>query len=91
MTISFTRQGSDYVSEFIADSDFNLHIEGVNEGNVRVYQRTSDEGEYALVRNAIQSTPYGVVYDKGFSASVWPKFIRVVCATEPAMAEVIFS
>ena len=80
-----------YVAEFEATSDFNLHIEGVVEGNVRVYQRGSASGDYALVRGAMMYPAYGKVYDMDFTAAVYPKYMKVVCETEPAMAVVTFA
>ena len=91
MEILFEKKGSAWVSEFEATGDFNLHIEGVLEGNVRIYQRGSAEGGYALVRGASLYPTYGEVYDCDFSAVVYPKFIKVECATEPAMAVVTYN
>lgn len=88
MEINFNEVGGNFVSEFEATGDFNLHIEGVLEGNVSVYQRGTSSGSYAYVKG---STPYpsaGNVYDYDFSALVYPKYIKVVCATEPSMAVV---
>ena len=75
--------------EFEATADFNLHIEGVPEGKVWIYQRTTASGEYAYIKEA---TPYPSlvdVYDFDFSALIYPKFVKVVCGTEPTYAEVV--
>lgn len=88
MEINFTKEGDRYVSEFEVTSDFNLHIEGVLEGNVSVYQRGSATGGYAFVRGATPSPTFGKVYDFDFSALVYPKYIRVVCNVMPTMAVV---
>lgn len=89
MELVFNLKTDRWEAEFEATADFNLHIEGVKEGNVSVFQRGSAEGEYAFVRN---STPYPSlsvnVYDYDFAAVVYPKYIKVSCATEPTMAVV---
>lgn len=75
--------------EFEATADFNLHIEGVPEGKVWIYQRTTASGEHAYIKEA---TPYPSlvdVYDFDFSALIYPKFVKVVCGTEPTYAEVV--
>ena len=91
MTLNFTKNEDVWVAEFTATTDFNLHIEGVIEGNVRVYQRGSASGDYALVRGAMIYPSYGNVYDMDFTAAVYPKYMKVVCETEPAMAVVTFA
>ena len=91
MELNFTKENNGWVSEFEATADFNLHIEGVREGNVRIYQRGSASGDYAYVRGATPATTYGNVYDFDFSALVYPKFIKVECATEPTLAEVTYN
>lgn len=84
MDLIFTKQADRWVAEFIATDDFNLHIEGVVEGNVSVFQRGSESGNYAFVK---EGTPYpstyANVYDYDFAALIYPKFIKVSCATEP--------
>ena len=90
MTLNFTKNHASgaWVAEFEATSDFNLHIEGVVEGNVRVYQRGSADGAYAYVRTATPYPSYSNVYDFDFTALVYPKYIKVVCPVQPSMAEV---
>ena len=91
MKLNFEKNESVWAAEFTATKDFNLHIEGVTEGTVSVYQRGSAEGEFAFVRSATPYPSYGKVYDFDFSALVYPKYIKVVCAAEPTMAEVTYS
>ena len=89
MELVFSKEDNKWVVEFDAASNFNLHIEGVSEGNVAVFQRTVASGEYAYV---VGSTPasHGKVYDYDFAGMVYPKFIKVECLTEPSSAEVTF-
>ena len=90
MELNFTKSQGSWVAEFEATSDFNMHIEGVAEGNISVYQRGTASGEYAFVRDSRKYPTFGKVYDCDFSAMVYPKFIKVECLTEPSSAEVTF-
>ena len=83
MDLIFTKQADRWVAEFIATDDFNLHIEGVVEGNVSVFQRGSESGNYAFVKEGTPHPSYANVYDYDFAALIYPKFIKVSCATEP--------
>lgn len=91
MDLAFNQTGNKYIAEFMVTGDFNLHIEGVNEGDVRVFQRGSDSGGYALVREATPRPPFGNVYDMDFSGSVYPKYIRVSCLGNPTSATLTFN
>ena len=89
MTIEFLKKDEGWVAEFEATADFNLHLEGVVEGNVNIYQRTTASGGYTLVRGATPYPSYSNVYDYDFTALVYPKFIKVVCPVQPSYAEVM--
>lgn len=89
MELKFTKDGEKFISEFTATADFNLHLEGVVEGNVKVYQRSTAGGEYAYVRGATPYPSFSDVYDYDFSALVYPKSIKVVTNVEPVVAEVV--
>lgn len=91
MELVFTKENGRWVAEFEVTGDFNLHVEGVTDGNVAVYQRGASSGEYAFVRNSIAYPSYGKVYDYDFAALVYPKFIKVSCATEPTSGVVTFN
>ena len=90
LVFSKTANGS-WSSEFEATADFNMHLEGVVEGNVRVSQRGTSEGSYADVRGATPYPSFSNVYDMDFSAIIYPKWIKVVCPNEPTMAVVTFA
>lgn len=91
MELNFQKSVNGWVAEFTATADFNLHIEGVLEGNVQVYQRGSSQGEYAFVRNANIESTSRKVYDYDFAALVYPKYMQVICVTEPTKAVVTFA
>lgn len=89
MELKFNKSEEGWVAEFKVTSSFSLHIEGVVEGNVKVYQRSTPSGEYAYTREGTPSTSYGKVYDFTFPVLVGPKFMKVVCVTEPTYGEVV--
>lgn len=92
MNLDFNLNQDRWVAEFEATADFNLHVEGVKEGNVSVFQRGSAEGDYAFVRGSVPYPSLNTnVYDYDFAAVVYPKHIRVSCATQPTMAVVTFA
>lgn len=95
MDLTFIKQqetGQDpvWVAEFEATSEFNLHIEGVYEGNVKIFQKGVQSGEYARSHGATPNSPSGRVYDYDLAALVYPKYIKVECATEPSLGVVTF-
>lgn len=91
MELNFTEKNNRWVAEFEATADFNLHIEGVVEGNISIFQRGTSSGEYAYVK---EGTPYpslNATYDYDFTAIVYPKYMKVSCETQPTMAVVTFA
>ena len=91
MEINFQKVGDKYVSEFKVEGDYNLHIEGVWNTHVKVFQRGCPSGEYAYVSGATENAIYGKVYD--FECPVWvkPKWFKVECDEQPTMAVVTFN
>ena len=89
MVLNFTKTSALWVAEFIASSDFNLHIEGVKVRDLEVYQRGVGDGKYFIVTDAKENLSYASeVYDMDFAALVYPKHIKVVCRTEPSLAAI---
>lgn len=78
----FVKEGTKWVSTFEATSDFNLHIERDKGGFLFVSQRTTQSGEYDSTKDADFSGS-DLIIDYDFSALVYPKYIKVSCATEP--------
>lgn len=78
-----------WVAEFEATADVALHIEGVDEGTVMIFQRGTASGQYALTKDGTPAVSYGKVYDYEIPILIAPKFIKVVCRTEPTYAEVV--
>lgn len=88
MKINFIKESNNnYVAEFEATADFNLHIEREEPGILALYQRTTISGKYAEIEGT-REYRYKEVYDCDFTGSVYPKYIKVVSASEVVNAEV---
>lgn len=87
MELTFNKVGNKYISEFEVTSDFNIHIERPEGGITDIYQKTSPEGEYAIVDGF--DTNGKSVIDVDFTALVYPKWIRVVCGNKPTSAQIV--
>lgn len=88
MNLEFTNKNNAWEAEFTASADFNLHVEGLPEGDVRVFQSSVEGAGYAEVRGAMVYPSFGTVYDFDFSAVLYPKYIKVVCKSQPTLAVV---
>ena len=84
-----TIEGKEWVAEFEAPSDFNLHIERANSGSLVVSQRGTVSGEYetAVVKGMYEG---GIVIDCDFGALVYPKWIKVTSGSKVVKGEVTF-
>lgn len=84
MNLNFIKSEDGWIAEFEVSADFNLHIEGVKIRDINVYQSSVNGSRYSIIGNATKGlSSLSEVYDMDFSAIVYPKFIKVVCATEP--------
>lgn len=90
MELNFTKEGNNYVAEFSATGDFNLHVERPAGGLFKVEQRTSESGQYASVEDLGWRRGQGVI-DLDFTGVVYPKSIKVVSEVEPTMGVVTFN
>lgn len=85
MELQFKKVGKRWVAEFEATGNFNLNIERVEPSKIKIYQKGSEEGEYASSASwEINYAPS--VVDNDFSALIYPKFIKVVSESEPIQA-----
>lgn len=91
MELNFTKtiEGKEWVAEFEATGDFNLHLERKQNGSLVVSQRGSESGEYAasFMRGVYEGQR---VIDYDFGALVYPKYIKVVSGSEVIKGEVTF-
>ncbi len=89
MELNFTKDGKNFVAEFEASAEFNLHIERSKSGDIRMYQRTTPSGGFALVEGFQLSSKWQEVIDTDtIGGMVYPKTIRIVSEVEPTYAEV---
>lgn len=88
MELNFIKVFDRWVAEFTATEDFNIHIEGVKLGNLSIFQKGTENGGYAFVNGAVPTPSAGTVYDCDFSATIYPKYMKVSCTTEPTLAVV---
>ena len=88
MELNFIKVFDRWVAEFTATEDFNIHIEGVKLGNLSIFQKGTENGGYAFANGAVPTPSDGTVYDCDFSATIYPKYMKVSCTTEPTLAVV---
>lgn len=86
--LSFTKTNNQWVAEFEATADFNIHIERASNGTLGLYQRTTAIGEYAPIQGAVLQ--FGKAFDADFVGVVYPKYIKVVSSVEVTNAEVTY-
>lgn len=84
-----TIEGKEWVAEFEAPSDFNLHLERAKNGSLVVSQRGTSTGEYDafFVKGMYEGA---MVIDYDFGALVYPKWIKVVSGSEVIKGVVTF-
>lgn len=88
MELTFNKVGNKYEAEFELSADANLHVEFKNAASIKLYQRTTGSG-WDLV-NGVKNAA-GKAIDVDLQALIYPKYIRVSCATQPTMAVVTFA
>lgn len=86
MELNFIKENNNYVAEFEATADFNLHIKRDEPGILALYQRTTTQGEYAEIEGT-REYRYKEVYDCDFISAIYPKYIKVVSSAEVTNAE----
>ena len=91
MNLEFIKEGNIWVAEFEATSDFNLHIERVDDGLLKVMQRGTTEGEYVDTDIRDAGKPCYKNFDYDVAAFVYPKWIKVISGTEVITASVNFN
>ena len=89
MELVFEKVSNQYVAEFEATNDFNLHIEREEIGVLEVHQRGSEEGKYDFAWGTGINGRKVIDYD--FGALVYPKYIKVVSSSEVLSASVNFN
>lgn len=88
MELKFNSNGGAFIAEFVATSDFNLHIEKPS-GAIYVFVKSVENGKYDSANLHIPAGDSVIDYD--FIASVYPKYIMVKSEVEPTLAVVTFA
>ena len=88
--LTFLNQGGAYVAEFVATTNFNLHIEKTDGGGLFFYQKSIYDGNYAPIKG-IEFGKHDYCLDEDFSGVVYPKYIKIVSNTMPEVAVVTFA
>lgn len=83
--LTFNKTNNQWVAEFEATADFNLHIERASSGTIGLYQRTTTTGDYAPIQGAVLQL--GKTFDADFIGVIYPKYIKVVSSVEVTNAE----
>lgn len=82
-------EGKEWVAEFKATSDFNLHVERESGSYITLSQRGTENGEYATAW--AKGTYEGQsVIDYDFGALIYPKWIKVTSGSKVLSAKVTF-
>lgn len=91
MELVFTEviEGKEWVAEFEAPSDFNIHLEREKNGSLVVSQRGTSSGEYdaSFVKGVYEGER---VIDYDFGALVFPKWIKVTSGSKVNVGVVTF-
>lgn len=90
MDLNFTKVENEWVAEFEATGNFNLHLERAKSGIIVVSQRGTDNGEYAAAYAKSEYEGKRVI-DCDFGALVYPKWIKVISGSEVIKGVVTFS
>lgn len=79
MEINFNPVKGGYEAEFVAQADFNLHIETEEGKSVQLYQRGTPEGKYAFVAS-LPCDGEGTI-DTDVASLIHPKCIKLFSGT----------
>lgn len=90
MELEFSLQDGRYVAEVKVTGDFNLHIERETAGDIRIMQKTVENGKYDYI-DGLYIPAGNSVIDYDFAGVVYPKFIKVISEVEPTLAVVTFN
>lgn len=85
-TLNFTKTGAKYIAEATVSNDYNLHLERVSGGRFLLFQRATDDGEYApcMIPSCLERS--GRVIDWSFGHGVYPMHVLIESETEVTSA-----
>lgn len=76
--LSFTEIGGVYVATATVSGDFALHVEREKASKLQVLVSTVENKQYACKYEGLEGN-----IDQDFQGLVYPKYIKVISATEP--------
>lgn len=87
VNLTFQKIEGHWECEFVAQADFNLHIEKESDGYLYLQQKCALEDKYASVRGA-DFVPCDKVIDNDFIGTIYPKRMKVISEVAPTKATV---
>lgn len=88
--LEFIKKENEYVAEFKATNDFNLHIERSIGGRLSVLQKTVEDGNYSEAFST-DRVAEAKIFDYDFTGVVYPKWIQVSSASPVEYGVVTFN
>lgn len=85
MELTFEKKGLFYEATFQVNNNFNLHLERKNDGMLTMLQSTVENGNYDIIQKNI---PQRKIIDWDFTAAVFPKYIKIISASEVEKVEI---
>lgn len=90
VNLTFQKIEDHWECEFVAQADFNLHIEKESNGYLYLQQKYALEDKYASVRGA-DFAPCDKVIDNDFIGTIYPKLMKVISEVAPTKATVRYN
>ena len=81
-------ENQDWVAEFEATGDFNLHLERDQKGTIIILQKQNEEDEYAF---SSEFPNYYKIFNYDFAALLYPKYIKVISDSKVIKGSVNFN
>lgn len=90
MELTFTEKNGSWEAEFSATGDFALRVTKTSNGDVKLYQRSVDAGDYDFTCRLNKSSQDRVI-DRQVVGVVYPMWIMVRCDVKPTAGVVTFN
>lgn len=87
MELNFKNKGGAYEAQVKVEGDFNIHVERPKTSLLKIYQKSSEEGQYAS-ESSWGSSKEPKVIDEDFSMLVYPKVVKIVSGAPVEKASV---
>lgn len=87
MELNFKNKNGVYEAQVKVNGDFNVHVERPKTSLLKIYQKSSEEGQYAS-ESSWGSSKEPKVIDEDFSMLVYPKVVKIVSGASVNKASV---